>query len=349
MTNCAALCMLAKSLISFRSYRSAHIVQSVNDTAWVFIAEGPGLPVAAIQHRGRLMSVQQKHLDLPIGLFLIKYESAEDSQNPPKVTFSLDPSSSSEVEFVLPPGVREPVLWSPGASLIARIEEKARLVVELASRGPNGSLAARIQSIPLSVDPMGVAAADQFAEEVDFSDIQILGHIAGRGDTLVPSGEWLGGPMAPSRIEGVSVEWPNRPRNFNFAYAVRVGGPSPTTTELSPAGSFAGSRGRALPLVGAIFEISGPAVTGYQITADAIFLGSPQMRVSGQRVVLSGPTGREPLVGLRLQIASIEAQNVRRVTAPAAPAPIPAPVVTAKKAGSGRVRVFRSKRAAGTE
>jgi hypothetical protein len=54
--------------------------------------------------------------------------------------------------------------------------------------------------------------------------------------------------------------------------------------------------------VGATLDIAGPSAGGYQLVADAMFLGAPQMRVAGQHVVLSGPTGREPMVGLRLAI-----------------------------------------------
>jgi len=44
----------------------------------------------------------------------------------------------------------------------------------------------------------------------------------------------------------------------------------------------------------------GPSALDFRLVAEAIFLGSPVMRMTGKRGVLSGPTGREPLVGLRL-------------------------------------------------
>jgi hypothetical protein len=71
------------------------------------------------------------------------------------------------------------------------------------------------------------------------------------------------------------------------------------------AGTFAGTRGAALPLVGAILEITGPGVDGVRLVVDALFLGSPRMTVTGQRVVLSGPTGREPMVGIRVRMELI--------------------------------------------
>jgi hypothetical protein len=139
-------------------------------------------------------------------------------------------------------------------------------------------------------------------EQLDASRIQLLGHVAGVGDKLVRFGEWIAGPASPSRIEGIKIEWPNKPRGVDLRYAVRIGGQIPGATRPIDVGGFAGTRGRAAPLVGATLDIAGPSAGGYQLVADAMFLGAPQMRVAGQHVVLSGPTGREPMVGLRLAI-----------------------------------------------
>jgi len=299
-------------------------------------------------------SAQQKPLDLQKGLFLIRYDSAEDPGQPPKVGVTVDAAVAGHVEFLLPPGVDEPVMWSPGGSLVLRILAPTRVIVEVTPRSPGGSVAARIQSSQLSTDPQGLAWSDQVAT-VDLSDCRVLGHLAGRGDTLVSLGEWLGGPVTPTRIEGISINWPGRPANFNLRHAVRVGGArEPKVTDFVELGAYSGTRGRALPLVGASFEVFGPAASGYEITADALFLGSPQMRVTGPRVVISGPTGREPLVGLRMQISAPQ-KATSPALAPAAPAS--QPVVAAspaagpdadgmERSNKGRVRVFRSRTAA---
>lgn len=293
----------------------------------------------------------QKALDLQKGLFLIRYDSAEDASQPPKVSLSADRQSAGSVEFLLPPEIEEPILWSPGASVVVRLSAPARLQVEVSARSAGGSLGARIQSAVLSTDPLGLAALDE--PPVDLSGLRFLGHLSGRGDTFVGLGEWLGGPMAPTRIEGVGIDWAGRPQNFGLRHAVRVGGPGePKTTEFVEAGGYSGTRGRALPLVGATFEVFGPAAQNYEITADAIFLGSPQMKVTGQRIVVSGPTGREPLVGLRLQIASTKAAALpahasRPIQTAGKHGATGAPVTPVESApvrgGTGRVRVFRSR------
>jgi hypothetical protein len=292
-------------------------------------------------------SGQQKPLDLQKGLFLIRYDSAEDPSQPPKVGVTVDAMNAGNVEFLLPPEVEGPVLWSPGASLVLRIAAPTRLLVEVTPRSPGGSIAARIQSSQLSTDPQGLAWPEEGAP-VDLSDFRLLGHLAGRGDTLVGLGEWLGGPVTPTRIEGISINWPGRPANFSLRHAVRVGGVGePKVTDFVEVGAYSGTRGRALPMVGASFEVFGPAASGYEITADALFLGSPKMRVTGARVVVSGPTGREPLVGLRLQISPRQkaSQPVAALAAVAA-SPVAGPDHGMERSNKGRVRVFRSRAAA---
>jgi hypothetical protein len=246
------------------------------------------------------MYSQQKILDMEKGLFLIKYESSGNTGSPPEVRIAAEQGSESTVELILSPDVNEAVLWSPGASLVARATGKSRLSVLVAAAEPLDSMTVRVQVIPLSDDP-GRAKGHESAQ-LNLSEFRVLGHVAGRGDVIVDSDNWVGGPLAPSRIEGIAVQWPDRPRDLVFRYAVTAGGPRPIPGRFVETGSFAGTRGHALPLVGATFEIDGPAASGYQLLVESIFLGSPQSRIVGRRVVLAGPTGREPLVGLRLRI-----------------------------------------------
>jgi hypothetical protein len=247
-----------------------------------------------------LIAQQTKSLEIQQGLFVVRYDSADDPLQPPRVVVSTD---SKSVRFVLPPGVDEPVLWSPGACLVVLANRGGRLEVAVSPAQPNGSVAARVKLLPLSNNPAAVREEPgASAERLDASRIQLLGHVAGIGDKVVRFGEWIAGPASPSRIEGIAIEWPNKPSGVDLRYAVRIGGQIPGATRSIDVGGFAGTRGRAAPLVGATLDIAGPSAGGYQLVADAMFLGAPQMRVAGRHVVLSGPTGREPMVGLRLAI-----------------------------------------------
>ncbi len=252
---------------------------------------------------------QKKSVEIPRGLFLVRYESAEDVANPPRVTVSLTPDHSEHIKVVLPPGTDESVLWSPGACLVVRAAQGGSVDITVTPAQANSSAAAKIQLVPISNNPTGASAVETFTETqqatVDVASLRVRGHVAGIGDVVVRPGEWIAGPAAPSRIEGLLLHWPNKPQAIDLRYAVFVGGPRPMQTPMVAAGTFAGTRGRALPLVGATLEITGQQAAKHQLEVEALFLGSPQVRMSGQRVMLSGPTGREPLVGLRVTLEEI--------------------------------------------
>src|SRR5882757_9613058 len=90
-------------------------------------------------------------------------------------------------------------------------------------------------------------------------------------------------------------------------------------------------QGRALPIVSVTVELTGEGASGFQLSTEAAFLGAPLTRVTGKRIAISGPTGREPLVGFRLRVDEINMPLQPKL----------APVAKAKS--SGRVRVFRSR------
>jgi hypothetical protein len=54
---------------------------------------------------------QIKAVDIARGLFIVRYAAANDGFLPPKVALSVDPEQNRNVEFLLPPGARDAVLW----------------------------------------------------------------------------------------------------------------------------------------------------------------------------------------------------------------------------------------------
>jgi hypothetical protein len=257
---------------------------------------------------------QQKILEMEKGLFLIKYESSESTDLPPRVAIAAEQGSENTVELIVPPDVEQPILWSPGASVVARAKQKCRLRVIVTAAEPNGSTAARVQVLPLSVDPGSVKERQLAAAQLDLSEFKVVGHVAGRGDVTADADDWVAGPLAPSRIEGIAIQWPGKPRDLLLRYAVTVGGSRPVMGQFVEAGAFAGTKGNALPLVGVTIEIDGLGALGRQLTVESIFLGSPPTKIVGRRVVLAGPTGREPLVGLRVRIEPEANPQVLRPT-----------------------------------
>jgi hypothetical protein len=244
---------------------------------------------------------KKKTLDVERGLFLISYQSAESENAPPRVTVTVGPGGEGDVDFITAPDADGPILWSPGACMIARVHRKTQLLVVVSQDAIGGSTGAIVKVSAVSHDPGGM----KFRQSIggpNLSSFRLIGHVAGIGDVTVGPNDWIAGPMTPSRIEGFAIEWPGGPGNGFVRYAATIGDPNRTTTPLVDIGGFVGTRGRALPIVGVIFELSDAAAQSMQIEVDAIFLGSPQMHAVGPRTILAGPTGREPLVGLKLRL-----------------------------------------------
>jgi hypothetical protein len=277
---------------------------------------------------------QQKTVAINRGLFLVRYGTAEDEVQPPKVKVSPDNASTNDISFLLHPDHKEAVLWQPDSCLVVRATAPGKLSVEVIPSQTGGSAAATVRIEALNQGHAAVTSANRRSSVVhEFADLRVLGHVAGLGDVVANDNEWIAGPSAPSRIEGISIEWPDKPADLDIHYAVKFAKPQAASGQKMGLGSYAGTRGKAMPLVGLMLELSGPAAADFQLAVEAIFLGSPATRITGKRIVASGPTGREPLVGLRL--------SVENVSVAARPQPKPATAKSAQPAG--RVRVFRSR------
>ena len=265
---------------------------------------------------------QQQSVLINRGLFLVRYANAEDAAHPPIVKVAPDPASNEDISFVLHPDYHEAELWQPDTCLVVRALAPGRLGVEVVPTQDGGSAAATVRIEPLTqgrVTP-SLARTNQNSSAYDLNDLRILGHVTGIGDQLVNANEWIAGPSRPSRIEGISIDWPNRPRDFETRYAVKTAKPQAVSGRAMGLGSFAGTRGKAMPIVGLMLEMSGPSAGSLQFVVEAIFLGSATTRISGRRVVASGPTGREPLVGLRVALENVPTAQRSQVKPAAAPA-----------------------------
>jgi hypothetical protein len=277
----------------------------------------------------------QKTVDLDRGLFLVNYKSAEDSNAPPKVALSAV-DGRERIEFILHPDATEPSLSRPNSALVVRAHAQARLQVQIVPMRAGGSRAATVSIEPIQSGQLASIARGMdhnaaMAPELNLDAFKLLAHVAGIGDVVAGPRAWIAGPAAPSRIEGLALEWPGKPADLDIRYAVELANAQAGSARMVPLGTFAGTRGRAMALTSVMLQMDGNP--DLQFSAEAIFLSAPSLRAIGRRVVLSGPTGREPLVGLRVSV-----ERIASIVAPdqiARPAPAPAT--------SGRVRVFRSK------
>ncbi|MCS3551715.1 hypothetical protein M2202_009705 [Bradyrhizobium japonicum] len=276
---------------------------------------------------------QQKVVSLDRGLFFVSYKSADDLASPPRVTVVPTRGHEERMALIMHPDATEPTLWEPNAGLMVRVNTPGMLQIQVEPMRPGGSRAAMVRIEPIQSGRAPLAAQGESAAvhaNVAVDGIKILGHVAGRGDVVVASNAWIAGPTAPSRIEGIALEWQEKPAGLDIRYAVQFPIGQAGSGKMVLLGTYAGTRGRALPITGVVLQISGAG--GFEFVAEATFLNAPTLRALGKRVVLSGPTGREPLVGIRIGINRLAApDNI----VPAKPSP--------KPVGSSRVRVFRSR------
>jgi hypothetical protein len=286
---------------------------------------------------------QTKAVEIDRGVYLIQYQTAEDLDAPPRVMVALAPGSEGKVQFVLDPDATEPILWQPDTSLVVRVDSRAQLCVRVVASRPRGSCAATVRVEPIRPGkPYGEQETSYLPEAI--KRLQITGHVAGIGDVTVGPHAWIAGPIAPSRIEGFAIRWPDKPDNLDIRYAVRIAGQQKTSPDMVTLGAFVGTRGRALPITALMLELAGR--TDVQFVAEALFLNSPVLKVRGTRIALTGPTGREPMIGLRI---TLENESTDPVLGPPpipniAPKQQPSPLQGTRKAlTNSRVKVFRSR------
>ncbi|WP_439924304.1 hypothetical protein [Nitrobacter sp. JJSN] len=275
---------------------------------------------------------QQKVLSLDRGLYFINYKNADDSVSPPHVMVAPAEGHEQRMEIILHPDATEPTLWKPNSGLVVRVNTPGTLQVQVQPAKPGGSRTAtvRVEQIQAGqTRATGQVNGAGLPTNVATEGLKVLGHVAGRGDIVVGPNAWIAGPAAPSRVEGMALEWPDRPASVDIRYAVRFANGQTGSGKMVPLGTYAGTRGRALPLTAVVLEMSG--TDELKFVAEAGFLNAPTLRAVGKRVVLSGPTNREPLVGIRIGIERIETAEQNAT-----------PETPRKSAGSARVRVFRS-------
>jgi hypothetical protein len=272
---------------------------------------------------------QSKVVNVERGLLLVRYATADDESRPPQVRVLVNPKYQKNIELVLSPDHDDAVLWRPGSCLVVRASKPGQLLVEVVPVGNDGSTAATIQIETLSQGEVATNRRESTAE-VDFAHLSLLGHVAGSGDVHARADEWIAGPGAPARIEGLLIDWPGKPHDLDIRYSVKLARPHAASGRITELGGYAGTRGLALPIVSVAVELTGPGASDFQLSAEAAFLGAPLTRMSGKQVAISGPTGREPLVGFRLRLDE--------TSMPLQPKLPPA----TKAKSSGRVRIFRS-------
>jgi len=306
-------------------------------------------------------TVVTRLVQLQPGLYLFRYVSQHPPGQCPAVTVHSAPVGTGTVDFFPAEGVVANTLRRFGDCIIARVGggDSMVLVAEFQPRAAALPVPAKIRidridtSERLLEDTQAtdtVATMPEFAEPAPTFDpfnepfpdpfapaapsgadtpsglsLRLTGHIERRGDVRVTD-TWLGDPNGTARIEGFAIEWARRPEDVDLVYLCRSAASGQTPAIFS--GGFAGTRGKAAPITMVAFALSGPGAINYRLSGQVVFAGSAPLSIEPGKK-LSGPTGSEPLVAMRVLIVRKEGE----VAMPRAASPWDDPTVT---------RIFRS-------
>jgi hypothetical protein len=290
-------------------------------------------------------NIRSSRLDIPRGLFVLRYVDREIS-GAPVITVRPSPGSEHSLTFAHHPDLSPTILDRPGTVVVVSSLGNASLQISAQARTVGGSLDARVDLEPLVKAQVHERNHDETRKlsdlvnkdtEVAWSpadnagiDLSILGHVARRGDVVVQGGGWIAGPDAPSPVEGLEIRVNSTARSW-FESQVLVSGETNWSAWRAP-GQFLGSRGQARPLVGIRIRTTPSAPPGLSVGASVLFLGSPVLKRTGTNVELRSPAGNDPIVGLQMGVilANRESQSSENS------AGVPYPV------RRGKVRVFRA-------
>jgi hypothetical protein len=310
---------------------------------------------------------ERRELRIPRGVVVVRYTNSKAKRVAPRIV--LTAQKDGEAELIGLTSHSQQVLAKPGNAVVVRAQRDTTIVIEIVPAEDDGSLDAEIHVERLSSHlPQEDRIADRVAMPAPavlatslrdaLDDFRILAHVARHGDVVVGSGEWICGPRVPMSVEGIEVQLGRLAEGIDVLVSAEARLRRPLSFPATSAGSFVGTRGRATPLTGLTFSLIGRAAASFQLSIDALFLGNPIVTKIGNSIELSGPSGTEPLVGIRLSLQ--EAAVARPAPArPAMPmavaqrAPLEAAAnsqiasnhVLAKQAmngTTGRVRVFRA-------
>jgi hypothetical protein len=282
------------------------------------------------------------------GLFVLRYVSSRAGLNSPVVAVSA--SSGSGVQ-VIGPSDENANLASPGDALVIKAARDSFITVSVTPSIPNGSRDAELVLERVSTSVRRLEKAEMMLDQPKahvgsqaLGDLEILAHVARRGDVLVRAGEWVCGPQVPMAIEGLELRWNNKPSGVDIVSRATVNARSHHELPEQPTGKFLGTRGRAAPITSLAMTLVGPGSSGLSLKCDALFLGLSVKTVSGRSCEVSGTTGHEPLVGLRVVLMSAldkaADQSLKLMRAQQTKSP-PSMVVPALAERTGRVRIFR--------
>lgn len=257
------------------------------------------------------------------GLWIIRYFDCGGATAPPAVMLNPAPIGKGSLDFFPGEGVTRNTLTKPGDCIIARVKGEAAslLVSELHPKGQQAQVKLRIDKVDTSFAgsavkaPVSQRATQPLATALNQLNnvaaaasaerslaIKLVGHIERRGDVVVHN-DWLGSPASTQRIEGFAISCEGLPEGVSLGYSCRSN--QQGAPQVALAGNFVGTRRQAKPITAVAFNLGGSKSADFMLAGQVAFAGQAPLAIVGGKE-LRGPSGQEPLVGLRLNVVPIK-------------------------------------------
>ena len=292
-------------------------------------------------------------MEVARGMFALRYVATAVSGVSPRVIVSVDPDNSDNVRMLFSPGSTPGVLRQPGDLCVITAERDSTVLITTLGNGGElpDAVTLQIDRLDREMSAFASRPAQSMltapnAENKGYATpaervipLRIAAHIERRGDVFVAGGDWLEGNNGAARIEGFSVQWPRRPANVDISYGCALLGLGRMPDVV--VGEYVGTRMQARAINGVSFRLVGEDADAYALIVEARFSDGTHIGPTPAPVDLKGPTGREHLIGLRLQLSEVGTHGQRAPVARAAGNSGRAESTIRKPA-----RIFRAPRAA---
>jgi len=155
--------------------------------------------------------------------------------------------------------------------------------------------------------PQAARASTQTRQDPeDEVSVHMVGHIQGVGD-MVAQDDWLGDPEGNDRLEGFTVRAEGLPEGVQLVYGCKFMSPQ-LKSQVTNTGKYVGTRRKAQAIRSLVFGLEGEGSELYDVAGAVAFSGQA-LRPIEAATELHGPTGKEYVVALNLQIVPKSLKN----------------------------------------
>ncbi|MCK5872076.1 MAG: hypothetical protein KAG26_04550, partial [Methylococcales bacterium] len=162
-----------------------------------------------------LKAIESKNLRLSVGLHLLSYLDAVDTDHPPLINIAVPMGQiDSQVSFLFQDPTNEGFLKKPNDRAVVRVVGKpAEIMVGIFVTPECTSTEIKFEAKPLPSDETASeteTAATASSPEKNYP-LAFSGHVQWQGDVQLAAGEALGNPEKSWRIESFAIHWPDKP------------------------------------------------------------------------------------------------------------------------------------------